>query len=120
MNIQISSQNVELEAKEITRIQSKIKKLSRYFVSSDTSIGSTVLVIKTTNHHNKGDIYKTEIRLHSSGKEHYSEATMSDARKAFDAAYLSIDKEIKSVAGRKNTLFRKGAKKIKEILRYQK
>jgi ribosomal subunit interface protein len=120
MNIQISSQNIELETKERSRIESKIKKLFRYFVSTDTSIESTVLVIKTTNHHNKGDIYKTEIKLHSSGKEHYSEATSTDPRKAFDTAFLSIEKEIKSVGGKKNTLFRKGAKKIKEILRYQK
>ena len=120
MNIQISSQNVELKPEEMTRIESKIKKLARYFVSTDTSTQASILLIKTTNHHNKGDIYKTEIRLHSSGKDYYSEATTSDACRAFDTAFLSIEREIKSVSGKKSSLFRKGAKKIKEILRYQK
>lgn len=120
MNIHTSSQNVDLDSVELTRIDSKMKKLGRYFTSSDTSTDATVLVIKTTNHHNKGDIYKTEIRLHSAGKEFYSEFTTTDSRKAFDLAFQSIEKEIKSVTGKKNTLFKKGAKKIKEILRYQK
>ncbi len=120
MHIDISSQNVELETKEIAHIEAKINKLKRYFPSTDTSTNASIVVIKTTNHHNKGDIYKAEIRLHSAGKEYYSEATTSDVRKAVDKAFQTMESEIKSVSGKQNALFKRGAKKIKEILRFQK
>jgi ribosomal subunit interface protein len=120
MNIHISSQNVDIETKEMIHIESKIKKLERFFKADDTSAQASILVIKTTNHHHKGDIYKTEIRLHTSGKEHYCESTTSSVSKSFDLAFKSIEKEIKTHYGKKNALFKRGAKKIKEILRYQK
>lgn len=94
-----------------------IATLEKHIKKTDQSVTCTVELAKTTNHHHKGDIYKTEINLHTAGKVHRVENTQSDLYVSIDKARAMLEHELKTHYGKKQAVWKRGAIKIKKILR---
>ncbi len=114
MNIHITTQNTEIDNKTEEYCNKKLEKLSKYLGNKD--VDTSVVLAKTTNHHKKGDIYKSEIIVRKDGKEYHSCKESTDIKKAFDKSLITLEKEFRAHDTRKTTLFKKGAQKIKQLL----
>ncbi len=68
---------------------------------------------KTSNHHKSGDIFKAEIHVHSHGKVTRVSKEEEDLYAAIDIAQGELLDMLSNQKDKKNTLWRKGAQKIK-------
>lgn len=98
-------------------VEMKTAAFEKYVKSGDESVLCEVEVGKTTNHHRQGDFFKAEIRLHLAGKDFYAVSEKEDLYAAIDEVKDVVSEALASHKDKKTTLFRKGAHKIKNLLR---
>ena len=82
---------------------------------SDSAI--SVEIGRTTRHHKKGDVYRAELHLVSGGGNYYSEYEGPDLLQCIDSAKDTLVEKIKSSKTKKETLYKRGKQKIKQLLR---
>lgn len=63
-----------------------------------------------------GNINRFEVNLTVDGQLHRAEATMDSFEKAVDKVRDELDKKLRRTADRKESLFKKGGRKIKEMI----
>ena len=86
----------------------------------DESKGEAMLDVeldRTTAHHNKGDIYRVKLNLRAGRISLRAEDEGSDMYAVIDLVRDEISREIKATKTRKESLFRRGARTIKKILK---
>ena len=116
MNIKIKTTNFGLTPAIQTYVEEKIGSLEK-LLPNDSSISADVEIGKTTNHHNKGDIFKAEVNLVISGRLRRAVAEEWDLRVAIDKVKDELQREIKSSKEKNFSLYKKGARLFKKILR---
>lgn len=85
--------------------------------SSEDSIMCYVEVGKTTGHHKTGDLFKAEFTLHLGGKVFRASVEKEDLYSAIDVVTEEMVEELKSFKDKKKSLFKRGALKIKSIVK---
>ncbi len=83
----------------------------------DDGAHATVELGKTTEHHKQGDVFRAEIHLHTKGKEFYIAVEKDDLYSAIDEMRDAITLEIKKFKGKSETIFRRSARTVKDIMR---
>lgn len=96
-------------------VNSRLEVVNR-FLNDDQAL-VYVEVAKTTNHHNKGEIYKAEIDIRSKGNKFYVVSEKTDLYKAINDAKEQVSKELKRKLGRQDTLFKRGATSVKKMIK---
>jgi len=74
-------------------------------------------VSKSTNHHKSGEFFHADCLIKIDGKEFYSSADEEDINAAIDSVKDSLYNEISKKKGRAQTLFHRGARSIKKMLK---
>src|SRR3989338_6712679 len=74
-------------------------------------------VSKSTNHHKGGEVFHADCLIKIDGKEFYVSAAKADLYEAVDAVKDSLYNEISKNKDRKKALFKRGALKIKEMIK---
>jgi len=69
-------------------------------------------------HHNTGNIYRLETNLEVNGKLYRAEATLDSFEKAIDAVRSDLERELRKGNDKRETLFKRGSRKVKEMLRF--
>ncbi len=117
MNIKIRSANFELTPAIDEYVTKKISSLSK-FLDAGPELLCEVELGKSTSHHKSGDIFKAEVNIVSPGnKQVYAVAEEADLYTAIDIVRDEAERVIVSQKNRRNTLFRRGATRIKDIVR---
>jgi putative sigma-54 modulation protein len=117
MNIKIRSINFDITPAIDDYVSKKISSLEKFLEVSEGTI-CEVEIGRTTKHHNSGDIFKAEINLNQPGaKQVYAVAEESDLYTAIDIVRDEAERAIVSRKTKDTTLFRKGASKIKDLLK---
>jgi putative sigma-54 modulation protein len=117
MNIKIRSINFDITPAIDEYVSKKISSLEKFLEVSEGTI-CEVEIGRTTKHHNSGDIFKAEINLTQPGsKQVYAVAEESDLYTAIDIVRDETERAIVSRKTKDTTLFRKGASKIKDLLK---
>lgn len=117
MQIKIRSANFELTPAIEEYITRKVNSLEKFFGKKDSLI-CNFEIGKTTEHHKSGDIFRAEINIVTSGSSQiYAVAEESDLYAAIDVVRDEAEREIVSNKNKRETLFRRGAAKIKNILK---
>ena len=98
-------------------IAKKSAAFEKYINPSDTSASLYVEVGKVTEHHKQGDIFRAEFNLHIAGRQLRSEAEAPDLNTAIDQAKDELVEELRTTKDKEETMFRKGSRKIKDIVR---
>ncbi len=75
---------------------------------------------KSTNHHKNGDIYFVEARFRTNKKSIFARSKKTDVYEAIDHLYHEVYTQLEGSKGKAFTLFKRGAQKIKNILRFGK
>lgn len=117
MNINIKATGIELTSALHDYVFDKVGSLERFLSVDSDSILATVEIGKTTNHHKMGDYFRAEINLNFSGESLRVETEESDLYAAIDVAKDNMAEVIKSINKKKNTLFKRGGRLLKNILK---
>jgi len=118
MKKDIKATNIEMTDAIRGYVDERIDYLDKLVNPKDESVYAQVEIEKTTQGQSKGDVFRAEINLHISGKKLRAEKTSSDLYASIDAIKDEITRELTSYKDKKETMFRKGARKIKDMLKF--
>lgn len=116
MNPNIKTTGITLTPAISSYINKNLEKVYR-LVANDQSARISVEVGKTTSHHNKGDIFRAEIRISGAGKDFYASSEKPDLYTAIDDVHNEIVREITSGKDRKLSRMRRGGAKVKAMMK---
>jgi ribosome-associated translation inhibitor RaiA len=72
----------------------------------------------TSSHHKSGDIFSAEVSVTTPlGKQYFAASQKSDLYEAIDDVRSEITRELSSAKGKKETMFRRGAQRVKDLLK---
>jgi ribosomal subunit interface protein len=115
MNIVIKSTNLELTPALRDYTEKRLRSIVKY-TGGDATI--TVEIGKTTAHHKQGEVFLAEVHvLTPLGKQHHAASEKGDLYEAIDDVRNEIVRELASAKGKRETLFRRGAQKVKWMMR---
>ena len=116
LNIKATHFDLNNEVREY--VESKIDSLDKFIDATEKDIALyDVEVGKTTTGQNTGDIFRAEINLSVHGKMYRTESTKDHLFAALDEATNEMENQLSHQKSKRNTLFRRGANKIKNMLR---
>jgi len=117
MNINIKATNMELTGAIREYTTEKVSSIEKFMPAADET-NVFIEIGKESNHHQKGDdVYKAEIRMNIRGKEFFAEERNADLHAAVDAVRDEAVREIKNDKEKNQTLFIRGARKIKKRIK---
>lgn len=114
INFKITNAEVSDQLKTVT--EHKLASLDK-FIGDNPAI-CDVQFEKITNHHQQGRVYRVEINLEIGGQFYRAEATDENFEKAIDVVKGDIEHELQSARGKQETLWRQGARRIKNMMRF--
>lgn len=120
MNIQIKATHVSLSAEIEDYLRKKLGKTDKLLANDRGAAMARVELAKTTEHHRAGDVFRAEITLDLKGKTLFAFAEAGDLLSAIDLMQAEIIREIVSHKGKKMSMVRRGALRLKEMLRFGK
>lgn len=74
--------------------QEKIQHMEKFLASVQEPKRASIEVEKTTNHHNKGEIFRAEVMLELPGKMLRAEATHEELYAAIDAVKDILERQV--------------------------
>lgn len=117
MQIKIHSTNFALTPGIEEYVDKKISSLSKFLPPMD-GVLCEVEIGRTTTHHKSGDIFRAEVNMTPPGHPQiFAVAEESDLYKAIDIVRDEAEREIISRKNKRNTLFRRGSAKFKNLIK---
>lgn len=120
MQINLQSKNIELTDAIRAHVLEKETLLGRMISKIEESgDDSSVLfeVSKSTNHHKSGSVFHADCLMYLKGEKFYASADEEDLYQAVDRVKERIFQEVSKSRDRKQTLFYRGARSIKKMLK---
>lgn len=119
MKIKITTTNIELTDAIESYVEEKVRSVEKFVIPHENEEPLAEIEIgKTTNHHQRGDVFKAEINLSVRGKHFRSTSEKDDLYAAIDDMRDDLVRELTSYKDKARTLVRKGAGVIKNMLRF--
>ncbi len=118
MRLNIKATGMELTVALRQYVENKVGYLEKFVNPNDSSAIAEVEISKVSNHHKSGDIFRAEINLTRAGtKLVREEVTDEDMYAAIDMVKDALIETLSSEANKKITLFRKGGRAIKNLIK---
>ena len=115
MSISITAHNIEVTEALREYIEKRLSGLAKFTGGDPVSV---VEIGKTTSHHRQGEIFEAKVTVTTPlGKVHHVVSQKADLYEAIDDVRTEIVRVLTSGKDKKTALFRRGAQKIKNILR---
>lgn len=115
MNISINAHSIELTAPLKEYVEKRLGGLGK-FTGSDPMV--VVDLQKTTEHHRQGEIFEAKVVVTTPlGKVHHAASQKADLYEAIDDIRSELIRELSSAKEKKATLFKRGAQRVKNMLR---
>ena len=113
----IKATNIELTPAISDYLTKKMEMLEKFIDQNDTSTSASIEVGKTTEHHQHGEVFRAEINLLSGGKQFRTVSEEADLYTAIDMVKDEMARVLSSHKNKQQTMFKKGATKIKNLLK---
>ncbi|MFA5751197.1 MAG: ribosome-associated translation inhibitor RaiA [Candidatus Paceibacterota bacterium] len=119
MKINLLTKNIELTDSIRDYVYKKITNLERIVESMDPEGEARITfeVGKNSERHKSGEIFHADCVVKISGRDFYSSADERELFLAIDTVRESLFKEISREKDKKLTLFKRGAKSIKKMMK---
>ncbi|MEI7709193.1 MAG: ribosome-associated translation inhibitor RaiA [bacterium] len=120
MQINLQGKNIELTdaIKEyVTKRVTNLDKLLHRIEEGQGKVMANFEVSKSTNHHRGGEVFHAHCSITIDGKEFYGSADKEDLYQAIDHVKDSLYNEINKNKDRTQTLFHRGGRSIKKMLK---
>ncbi len=115
MTISIKATNLELTPALKDYSEKRLRSIEKLTAGEPTIL---VDIGMTSAHHKSGDIFTAEVNVTTPlGKQYFASSQKPDLYEAIDDVRSEIIRELSSAKGKKETLFRRGAKKVKDLMR---
>ncbi len=114
MNIIVKGSHMEVTESIREYLEKRLKTLDK-FLDADSMIEAELG--KTTNHHKNGDIFRAELNISSNGKTTFLKSELADLYAAIDKVRDEAADILASKKDKRQSLFRKGAQKMKSFWR---
>ena len=117
MNLTIKTTNMSLTPAIADYLEKKLKMIR----GVDLEAGNVHLhaeLGKTSQHHKSGDYFKAEIKASIGGHNIFAVSETDDLYAAIDLAKDTLAHEIHKTFEKRNSMFRRGARRIKNMLRF--
>jgi putative sigma-54 modulation protein len=114
MKIQIRGLHTSLTPVIEDYVTRKISTLSKFV---DDNVVCNIDLIKTTEHHRQGDIFKAEANINIKGEQIHATSEKGDMYEAIDELRDELNRILSSRKSKKSTLFLRGAQKFKDFIR---
>lgn len=98
-------------------VQEKLFPVSKLIDTRDDAMYADVELGRTTHHHHKGDVYRTELTLHSDGHTYRTVSEKNDLYASIDSMKDQILAEIKKSKGKREGFLRKGQQRLKAMVK---
>lgn len=118
MKVNIKATGISLTPSITEYTEKKIGMLKKFFGNEDVLVN--VEVGKTTKHHKSGDVFRAEIQIAFGGQNYYEAVEKDDLYAAIDEVKDIIAYKLSSKKKKTLHLLRRGAAKIKNLLRFGK
>lgn len=116
MNIIIKGSHLEITGAIHDYLTKRLKGIEKFL---DMNAKVEADLGKTTNHHKQGDIFKAELNITNKGDMTRVVAEREDLYAAIDAVKDEASEVLSSKKDKKQSLFRRGAQKMKRMFRKQ-
>lgn len=120
MQINLQGKNIELTDAIKDYVSKRVTNLEKLLTRIEASNGKVMVnfeVGKSTNHHKSGEIFHADCLIKIDGKEFYGSADKVDLYQAIDDVKDSLYNEINKNKDRAQTLFHRGGRSIKKMLK---
>lgn len=120
MYINIKATNIELTPAINDYVEKRVTNLGKLLSKIEEKEGEVMVnfeVGKSTNHHKSGEYFHTDCSIHIKGKKFYASSDKEDLYQAIDDVKEKLFHEISQDKDRSITLFHRGARKIKNLLK---
>lgn len=117
MQKNIKATNLEITPAIADYLEKRFSAFDRFVQGDADSALCDVEVGKTTNHHKNGDIFRAEVNLRVNGQHFYAVSEKDDLYAAIDEVKDEIVRLATTHKEKTTTLFRKGALKVKHMLK---
>lgn len=120
MQINLHGKNIELTESISDYVSKRVTNLEKLLTKIEDRGGKVMAnfeVSKSTNHHKSGDVFHADCLIKIDGKEFYSSADKEDLYQAIDSIKDSLYNEINKDKNRTQALFKRGAAKVKNIMK---
>jgi putative sigma-54 modulation protein len=119
MHITITGVHIEVTEALREYVNNRLSPLSKYASKGDTSGMIAVELSKTTAHHTHGDVFQVEAQAKIKGANVNVRSVQDDLYNAIDEVRDMLARELTEEKDRRISLFKKGAQKIKKLLKFQ-
>lgn len=116
MNTNIKTTNISVTPEISSYIEKRIDKINK-LVGNDPSAQCFIELGRTTEHHQKGEIFRAEIHIVAAGKNCYTASEKGDLFSAIDDAREEMLRELRAVKGKKISLIKRSGAKVKNIIK---
>ena len=116
MNINTKTNNILLTPQITSHLDKRLEKISR-FVGEDSSIVCDVGLSRTTDHHNKGDVFLAEIHIVGHKHNVFASSEKSDLYSSIDEATDETLHSLTSSRKKYIAMARRGGAKVKDMLK---
>ena len=113
--INFKATNTEVRDQLKNLLEQKLQTLNR-FIGEDSVICDAEFEKVTSQQ--QGPVHRVEVNLEVSGKLYRAEATMDSFEMAIDEVRDELDKELRRASDKKETMLKRGGRRLKEMLRF--
>lgn len=115
MKINIKATGIELTPAISDYVHKKLSALGKYIANADAVV--QVEVGRTTQHHKTGEVFKAEVHVRGAGLDLYAVSEHSDLYAAIDLVKDEISRNALHEKGKKESLTRRSARRVKDIMK---
>ncbi len=100
-------------------LEKKLAHLDKFLPKNIDADGAMCYVElgKVTDHHKKGDIFKTILNIHIGKNMFRAEAQMDDEYASIDVAVAQMEQELSGFKDKRKSLIRRGGQAIKRMIK---
>jgi len=115
--INLKAINFNVNNKTRAYLDKRLKSLKKFVDLKSPNSTLDVEVGKTTEHHQKGEIFRTELNLEIGGEFFRAVEKSEDILSSIDIAIEELITQLRRRKDKKETLYKKGGRKFKEMIR---
>ena len=116
--VNFKTTNVQIEDRLLDLLEGKLQSLNKY-LGIETNVVCEAEFEKLTASE-KGPVHRVEVNLQVGGELYRAEATEESFEKAIDEVRDELDKELRRSNRKRDSMLKKGGRKIKEMIRFGK
>lgn len=120
MKINLQAKNMEITPAIHDYVIKRVTNLGKLLDTIEEKTGEIIVnftVAKISNHHKAGEIFEADCSIETKRGNYFSSISEEDLYTAIDAVKENIFREITKNKDKKNTLFNRGARKLKNMAR---